>query len=93
VARTAGQTPLYTTVEGWAASFPRVGAVIGSLREVTDTSASIYAQEFYRAALSGCTLGQARDAIRGNRGDLTWLVHALYGGPAATVSSQPRQPG
>jgi hypothetical protein len=77
-------------VEGWAASYPRVGAVIGSLREVTDTSAGIYAQEFYRAAFGGCTLGPARDA---NRGGLTWLVYALFGGPAATVSTQPRQPG
>ena len=40
--RTDGQAPLYTTVEGWAASFLRAGAgaFIGSLWEVTDTSAS-----------------------------------------------------
>lgn len=90
--RTDGQAPLYTTVEGWAAGFLRAGAgaFIGSLWEVVDTSASTYAQEFYRAALGGHTLGesarQARDAIRGNAGDPTWLAYTLYGDPAATVS-------
>lgn len=47
--RTDGQAPLYTTVEGWASSFLRAGAgaFIGSLWEVSDISASIYAQVFY----------------------------------------------
>jgi CHAT domain/Lecithin:cholesterol acyltransferase len=91
--RTDGQAPLYTTVEGWAASFLRAGAgaFIGSLWEVTDTSASTYAQQFYQAALAGRTLGesarQARDAIRDNPGDPTWLAYTLYGDPAATVST------
>ena len=95
--RTDGQAPLYTTVEGWAASFLRAGAgaFIGSLWEVADTSASTYAQEFYRAALGGHTLGesarQARDAIRGNPGDPTWLAYTLYGDPTATISTQSSQ--
>jgi hypothetical protein len=93
--RTDGQAPLYTTIEGWAASFLRAGAgaFIGSLWEVVDTSASTYAQEFYRAALAGHTLGesarQARDAIRDNPGDPTWLAYTLYGDPAATVNTAP----
>ena len=93
--RTDGQAPLYTTVEGWAASFLRAGAgaFIGSLWEVADTSASTYAQEFYRAALGGHTLGesarQARDAIRDNPGDPTWLAYTLYGDPAATSRAPP----
>ena len=93
--RTDGQAPLYTTVEGWAAPFLRAGAgaFIGSLWEVVDTSASAYAQEFYRAALAGRTLGesarQARDAIRGNPGDPTWLAYTLYGDPAATITTAP----
>jgi CHAT domain len=97
--RTDGQAPLYTTIEGWAASFLRagVGAFIGSLWEVVDTSASTYAQEFYWAAFGGHTLGesarQARDAIRDNPGDPTWLAYTLYGDPAATVSTQPQQAG
>ena len=94
--RTDGQAPLYTTVEGWAASFLRAGAgaFIGSLWEVVDTSASTYAQQFYQAALAGHTLGesarQARDAIRDNPGDPTWLAYTLYGDPAATVSTGSR---
>ena len=93
--RTDGQAPLYTTVEGWAASFLRAGAgaFIGSLWEVVDTSASTYAQEFYRAALAGRTLGeaarQARDAIRSNPGDPTWLAYTLYGDPAAAAVTRP----
>jgi hypothetical protein len=93
--RTDGQAPLYTTVEGWAASFLRAGAgaFIGSLWEVVDTSASTYAQEFYRVALGGHTLGEsarhARDAIRDNPGDPAWLAYTLYGDPAATVSTAP----
>jgi len=95
VRRTDGQVPLYTTMERWAASLLTVGAgaVIGSLGEVTDTSAGTYAQEFYRAALSEYTPGRARDAVRGNRGDPTWLACTLYGSPAATVSTQPRRTG
>ena len=48
--RTDGQAPLYTTLEGWASSFLRAGAgaFVGSLWEVVDSSASTYAQEFYR---------------------------------------------
>jgi hypothetical protein len=93
--RTDGQAPLYTTVEGWAASFLQAGAgaFIGSLWEVVDTSASTYAQEFYRAAIEGESLGgsarRARDAIRGNPGDPTWLAYTLYGDPAATINTAP----
>ena len=97
--RTDGQAPLYTTVEGWAASFLRAGAAafIGSLWEVVDTSASTYAQQFYQAALAGRTLGesarQARDAIRDNAGDPTWLAYTLYADPAATVITAPGRAG
>ena len=93
--RTDGQAPLYTTVEGWASSFlgAGAGAFIGSLWEVVDTSASTYAQEFYRAALGGDTLGEsarkARNAIRDNPGDPTWLAYTLYGDPGATVTTAP----
>jgi hypothetical protein len=93
--RTDGQAPLYTTVEGWAAGFLRAGAgaFIGSLWEVTDTSASTYAQQFYQAALTGHTLGesarQARNAIRDNPADPTWLAYTLYADPTATISTAP----
>ena len=89
--RTDGQAPLYTTVEGWALSFltAGAGAFVGSLWEVVDSSASTYAQEFYRAAFAGDSLGEAarkaRDAIREEPGDPTWLAYTLYGDPGATV--------
>jgi pimeloyl-ACP methyl ester carboxylesterase len=89
--RTDGQAPLYTRLDGWALSFlgAGAGAFVGSLWEVVDSSASLYAQEFYRVALSGETLGEAarkaRAAIREEPGDPTWLAYALYGDPAATV--------
>ena len=89
--RTDGQAPLYTTIDGWALSFLRAGAgaFVGSLWEVVDSSAATYAQEFYRAALGGDTLGEAagkaREAIRYEPGDPTWLAYTLYGDPAATV--------
>jgi hypothetical protein len=89
--RTDGQAPVYTTMEGWASSFVRAGAgaFLGSLWEVVDSSASTYAHEFYRAALSGDTLGEAsrkaRAAIREEPGDPTWLAYTLYGDPDATI--------
>ena len=89
--RTDGQAPVYTTMEGWASSFLRAGAAafVGSLWEVVDRSAITYAHEFYRAAFSGDTLGEAswkaRAAIREEPGDPTWLAYSLYGDPAATV--------
>ena len=56
---------------------------------MVDSSASTYAQEFYRAAFAGDTLGEApgkaRDAIREEPGDPTWLAYTLYGDPGATV--------
>ena len=89
--RTDGQAPQYTTVEGWAAKFLQAGAgaFIGSLWEVVDTSASTYAQQFYQAALTGHTLGeaarQACNAIRDNPGDPTWLAYTVYADPNATL--------
>jgi hypothetical protein len=90
--RTDGQAPLYTTLDGWALQFVKAGAgaFVGSLWEVVDSSAGTYAQEFYRAALAGDTLGvaakKARDAIRDEPGDPTWLAYTLYGDPAATLA-------
>jgi CHAT domain-containing protein len=90
--RTDGQAPLYTTLDGWALRFLKAGAgaFVGSLWEVVDTSASAYASEFYRAVLAGETLGKAagmaRNTIRNEPGDPTWLAYTLYGDPAATVT-------
>jgi pimeloyl-ACP methyl ester carboxylesterase len=90
--RTDGQAPLYTTLDGWALRFLKAGAgaFVGSLWEVVDTSASAYASEFYRALLAGEALGRAagmaRNTIRNEPGDPTWLAYTLYGDPAATVT-------
>lgn len=90
--RTDGQAPVYTRLDGWALSFlaAGAGAFIGSLWEVVDHSAGAYAKEFYRAALGGATLGdaakQAREAIREEPGDPTWLAYTLYGDPGATIA-------
>jgi hypothetical protein len=89
--RTDGQAPLYTTLDGWALRFLKAGAgaFVGSLWEVVDSSASDYAHEFYRALLAGETLGKAagtaRNTIRSEPGDPTWLAYTVYGDPAATV--------
>jgi CHAT domain-containing protein len=90
--RTDGQAPLYTRLDGWAIRFlaAGAGAFIGTLWEVTDKSASVYAQEFYRTLMSGATLGDAarngRESIRDRPGDPTWLAYSLYGDPAATLT-------
>ena len=89
--RTDGQVPLYTTVEGWAASFLRActGAFIGSPWEVADTSASTYVQQFYQATLAGRTLGESARQTRDNPVDATWLAYTLYVDPTAGVSTAP----
>ena len=89
--RTDGQAPLVHDDRRMGAQLPQAGAgaFVGSLWEVVDSSAATYAQEFYRAALGGDTLGEAarkaREAIRQEPGDPTWLAYTLYGDPAATV--------
>lgn len=62
---------------------------IRSLWEVRDRSASRFAEEFYRALLSGIPLRhamkQARKAIQDEPGDPTWLAYTLYGTPTAVL--------
>jgi hypothetical protein len=69
------------------------GASARSLVTLAVSIISTYAQQFYQAAVSGHTLGeaarQARDAIRHNPGDPTWLAYTLYADPAATISTAP----
>jgi len=89
--RSDGMAANYTWLAGWARSFltAGAGAFIGSLWEVRDSSASLFAEEFYRALLSGTPLGdamkQARTAIQNEPGDPTWLAYTLYGNPTATL--------
>jgi len=90
--RSDGIAANYTWLAGWAKSFltAGAGAFIGSLWEVRDSSASLFAEEFYRVLVSGAPLGdamkQARTAIQNEPGDPTWLAYTLYGNPAAILS-------
>lgn len=90
--RTDGQAPNYTKLAGWARRFLETGAgaFIGSLWEVRDQTASLFAQEFYRALFDGTNLGdavkKAREAVMNEPADPTWLAYTLYGDPAATLN-------
>lgn len=90
--RSDGMAANYTWLAGWAKSFLNAGAgaFIGSLWEVRDSSASHFAEEFYRMLFSGMPLGeamkQARTAIQNEPSDPTWLAYTLYGNPAAVLS-------
>jgi hypothetical protein len=46
----------------------RAGAFIGLLWEVADSSANTYAQEFYRIALTGPTMGRSTSSKDGDSG-------------------------
>jgi len=88
----AGTTPLYTELSGWANRFLLCGcgAFIGALWEVRDTSARTFAEEVYGRLVDGATLGEAmksgRKALRqNNQGDPTALAYTLYGNALATL--------
>ncbi len=89
--RSDGQAPIYTRHTGWAIRFlaAGAGAFVGTLWEVRDQSAHIFAKEFYKAILADQNLGDslkaARNAIKDEPGDPTWLAYTLYGDPAAKV--------
>jgi hypothetical protein len=89
--RTAGQAPTYTQLSGWARSFVRagVGAFIGTLWEVRDTTARVFASTFYASLLEGETLAEAlsnaRRKVRDEPVDPTWLAYTIYGDPTATL--------
>lgn len=94
VCRADGGTPGYTRIINWADSFLQTGAraFIGTLWEVRDETASLFAEHFYQALVSGASLGkamnQARFAVRDKLGDPTWLAYTLYGDPEATLSGE-----
>lgn len=90
--RTAASAPLYTDSSGWAGKFLQggAGAFVGTSWEVRDTSAILFAEEFYRALLKGETLGAAmsagRMAIQDDTDDSTWLAYTVYGDLNARLS-------
>jgi CHAT domain-containing protein len=93
--RSDGQVPQYTALEGWARAFldTGAGAFVGTLWEVRDETASLFAQEFYsklsEPGVAPCTLGEALQAgrrkISDQPGDPTWLAYTVYGDSAATL--------
>jgi len=89
--RSAGLSPTYNRLDGWATKFLEAGAAafIGSLWAVSDGAAREFAQELYGKLQAGSSLGQAvksaRAAAASVPDDPTWLAYAVYGDPRATL--------
>ncbi|HET6253318.1 MAG TPA: CHAT domain-containing protein [Puia sp.] len=88
----AGAASLFTEMFSWADRYIRSGAgsFIGSLWEIADQSAPVFALAFYTKLKTGSTLGEAmqagREAVRTlDPGDPTRLAYTLYGNPQAKV--------
>jgi CHAT domain-containing protein len=85
--RSDRKVPGYTKMGGWANSFlgAGAGAFIGTLWEVRDKTAEIFAETLYQALLLddkpiGEALACARMAVKEKApGDPTWLAYAFYG--------------
>ena len=85
--------PGLSTDPAAAATWPRalraagVQAVISTLMDVPDRSAAEMSAGFYEDLASGKSLGEvltlARERARSrlDRGDITWMLHALHGDP------------
>ncbi|MFJ5776077.1 CHAT domain-containing protein [Streptomyces sp. NPDC093094] len=91
--RSVGEINWFASSLGWATQFLRAGAgaFVGTLWPVRSDSAFTFADTFYdRLVAQGQTLGQAslqaRQAIRDQGGDPTWLAYAVYGSPAARAA-------
>lgn len=89
--RSAGTSPSYQQLEGWARTFMAAGAgaFIGSLWAVRDSTARDFACELYSQLMKGTMLGKAvmlaRQAAAASPGDPTWLAYTVYGDPRATL--------
>jgi hypothetical protein len=86
--RTDGVAASYTRLTGWADKFldTGAGAFVGSLWEVRDQSAALFAATFYqnlRQNPAPKTLSEAMKAARESIGDVggdpTWLAYSTYG--------------
>jgi CHAT domain-containing protein len=88
--RSSSENFEYTRSTSWARAFMRAGAgaFVGTMWAVRSTSASEYAEAFYsslvveRRPLSEAAQF-ARESIRGNSADPTWLAYTVYGEPDA----------
>jgi CHAT domain-containing protein len=91
----SGQVALSLTgLGGWADKFfreARASAFVGTLWEVNDELAALFARSFYSGLAGGLTLGEALRAARLHIRDSqpsnpTWLAYALYGDPNGKVT-------
>lgn len=97
--RSAGEIQWFAQMSGWATSFMRAGAgaFIGSLWAVRSSTARTFAEAFYTQFIDkGQSLGTsswlARQAVKEDGGDPTWLAYSVYGN-AATVASREKAAG
>ncbi len=89
--RTDGQIQSYNRLSGWATSFldTGVGAFVGSLWEIRDTSARSFAATLYNEMKTkslGDAVTSARKFINSGDGDPTWLAYSVYGSPDAKIT-------
>lgn len=95
--RSDRKVPGYTKMGGWANRFldAGAGAFIGTLWEVRDETAKIFAEKLYEELfLSNKPFGEAlscaRAAVRKEApGDPTWLAYSFYGDSDARVKKIP----
>lgn len=91
--RSDRKVPGYTKMGGWASSFLGVGAgaFIGTLWEVRDETAAMFAEALYKALFLrgeffGKALKYARRYVKLKApGDPTWLAYSFYGDVDARV--------
>ena len=103
--RSDSKVPSYNKIGGWANAFLDIGAgaFIGTLWEVRDTTAQIFANTLYAELLQnrttfGTALKSARAAAKEKApGDPTWLAYTFYGDTEArfgdALSPNPQQQG
>jgi CHAT domain-containing protein len=91
--RSDRQVPRYNKIGGWANAFLDIGAgaFIGTLWEVRDTTAQLFANTLYTELLQnrstfGLALQRARAVVKQQApGDPTWLAYTFYGDTEARL--------
>jgi hypothetical protein len=91
--RSAGVSPEYSRMIGWAEQFmgAGAGAFVGTLWPVRSETASNFAEHFYENLRAGDTLGIATQKARLSASKLgemdpTWLAYSVYGDPDAVAA-------
>ncbi len=81
---------------GAALSLIRAGAgnLVGTLWELHDRGSAAFARAFYRAVLTGATLGEAVSAARNSlmgREPFVWANYVLYGDPGLVLAPRTKK--